>query len=94
MVHVAVDDGDALDEPLVHEQTNREGHVIEHTEPFAMVGKGVMESTAEMNSATALDRVARRGDRAPGHQTEPFGRGRRLGNLETRRLGQRQFTVS
>ena len=48
VVHVEIDDGGALDAPFL-QHANRDRHVVQRTEAFAVIRKGVVESAADMN---------------------------------------------
>ena len=49
VVHVAIDDGGAVDAPVALQPADRDGDVIEQAESLAVIGKRMMQAAAEMH---------------------------------------------
>ena len=48
VMHVQIDDGDALDAVRLQD-ADRDGDIVERTEPFAVVREGVVQPAADVN---------------------------------------------
>ena len=60
---------------------NGDGEVVDHAETFAVLGKGVMKATADVDADAVLERAFRRQNRAAGVEHEGVDHLRRIGNL-------------
>jgi len=72
LVHVAVDDGDALDVAVVAKPQSGDGNVIEDAETASLAAESVMRASGKIASETTVERILRSaessadaGERAP-----------------------------
>ena len=65
---------------------DRDGHVVEDAEPFPVIRKRVMESSAQIDSDPALVRLARGEDASPGAEKGRVHELPGVGELEDRLL--------
>jgi hypothetical protein len=66
LVHVEVHDRRAADPRVALERAHRHREIVEIAEALGLVGEGVMEPAADVDADAALERLARRHERAAG----------------------------
>jgi hypothetical protein len=93
LMHVEIDDGGAADPPFTLQQPDCDGDVVEHAEPLAVIGEGVMRAAGEVHRGAIAQRVARRGDGAPHGTPRPLDERRRPRQPELTHLGGAELTV-
>src|SRR5262249_40705984 len=94
VVDVEIDDGPAREAATVLQHANRDGDVVQRTEPLAMRGERVMQAAAEVRRTAVLERRRRGVTGAADHQPEGV---RELGppwELERRTIVRRQRVVA
>jgi hypothetical protein len=57
-MHVAIDDGNALDQLVAAEGANRDGDIVQNAKAFAVIGKSVMRAAREIRSDARRERGA------------------------------------
>ena len=70
MVNVAVDDGRLSQPAIALQAADGDGDVIEQAEPFAMIGKRMVQAAAEVHHSPVLQRELCGHAGAAGHQLE------------------------
>ena len=71
LVHVAVDDDRAVDEPLAPQLGERDGDVVEQAVAPGEVVAGVVGAAAEVHRHAVVERVARGGHACPPTERRP-----------------------
>ena len=91
---VAVDDGGAPDSAITLQVPHGDSDVVEHAEAFPVVRESVVQSTAEVNGDTVVQREPGGLDRSADHQPEAVRDFGGPGDLELCDLFGRQAPVA
>ena len=80
-MHVAIHRHGATNFAALLHGANGDGKIVDHAEAFAVIGKGVMKSAADVDANTVFQRAFGRQNRAAGVQQEGIHHLRRIWNL-------------
>jgi len=93
LVNIEVHHRDPRDSTRALQHADGHRDIIEHAEAFAMIGKGVMSATGEVDAQPGLERVLRCFDRALHRPERPLPQLGTPGKAEAARLRRREGAV-
>jgi hypothetical protein len=81
VVHVAIDRQGSTDRAVFLQAADRHGHIVDHAESLAVVGEGVVKSSADVDGDFVVQAMLRSEDRSAGGKPEGFDEIARVGNF-------------
>ena len=83
VMHVGIHDHRRLDRAIELQTPDRHGHIVNHAEPFSMIGIRVMKSAADIRRPAVLQRALARENRASRGQPAGVHQFQRVRNFQS-----------